>query len=410
MTDIHPIIDKLARWVQQQGHRITSIVRPGISAHAKGFAFDVAPWKFSKGWGDRRRAREFHELLRPLSEGHPLMVVGEGAHIHAELSEDDFTGNIADWWSEKGKGVEMRNDRPDYDMAESGAPELAWGVSAEGGFGASGAIQGFPWAMAAGGPGGMVQARPQPMKMGALHVSRLQGMIRPAILINQLAAGKESAVQKFAQLRLADPPAAREIQGAMIDKMLTLHQHIGYTAFKGGSITADNLGPNAVLRPSEVDSLRISLSAGSVFEPRVFPFTEGAVPGDWYFDLATTLNAIGAAKWPANGVIVNLSASYFNMTPGAPFSISFTTDGRLTRQLTCLFAHNKVKAAQMLILNGVLSGGKPRFVTDLVAAGSVYPNGLFEVNITGLPTNYTPTARLLQYGENETEQFIGLTD
>jgi len=144
------------------------------------------------------------------------------------------------------------------------------------------------------------------------------------------------------------------------------------------------------------------------FQPVVFPFAVGG-PGVFTFDIPTALAAVAGTNYPLfyAGFILTMQASVFNTQIGAFMNVSRNLGlTSVVQNVTDIVQlESGAKVVQMLLLNGIIVAGKPRFWAPPITGGALDPNTA--VTLTNVPTNYTPTLRLLQPGDQQVEHLLG---
>jgi hypothetical protein len=226
-------------------------------------------------------------------------------------------------------------------------------------------------------------------------------------LTNKLATGTASTAQRRAMTGLAarNPAAARDIATRAEVRKAARNETILFESIKGGRFMSSDLGVGAKLRPTEVDALKAALYLSTPFQPTVFTFTAGTL------DLVTSLNSvIGTASIYYAGVFIVLAASTLNINQGAVITMvrHLTTVNAVIQQVSnTIELQSGVNSVEIMLLNAILVSGKPRFWAPLVAGAAVAAANT-DIDIVGLPANYTATARFLQPGDAVIEQFLNL--
>jgi len=229
--------------------------------------------------------------------------------------------------------------------------------------------------------------------------------IKAGRLAGKLATNTANSSQKRAARSLAQssPRMARSVGNAARAKALAQNRHVEFEHVKGGRIVASDLGVGARLRPTEVTALKSAIHLSTPFSPRVFTFTAGTL------DIAQSLNSvIGTSTILYAGILITLAASTLNINQGAIITIvrHLTTVNASIQQVSnTIELDSGVAAVEILLLNGLQVAGKPRFWAPQVA-GNAVAQADTDIDITGLPANYTATARFLQPGDHQVEKFL----
>jgi hypothetical protein len=81
---VDPTINAIAQYLDDEGYRITSILRGKAESHRMGKAVDIAPWIRNDSWATLEAAQRLYRHLAPMF-GDRLSVVGEDNHIHIDV-------------------------------------------------------------------------------------------------------------------------------------------------------------------------------------------------------------------------------------------------------------------------------------------------------------------------------------
>jgi hypothetical protein len=199
------------------------------------------------------------------------------------------------------------------------------------------------------------------------------------------------------------PDLAHKVQAHAAVRHMSKNHGMYYEAIKGGRFLSSDLGIDARLAPNEVDAVKSAIYLSTPFTPTVFSFTAGVL------DIQQSLNSvIGLSTIYYAGLLIVLAASTLNLNQGA--IINMKRNLSLVNAVTLsvndvIELDSGVRAVEILVLNAQLIAGHARFWAPLIA-GSVAAVPSTQITITGLPANYTATARFLQPGDAKVTDFL----
>jgi len=199
------------------------------------------------------------------------------------------------------------------------------------------------------------------------------------------------------------PHLARKVEAHATVRRLAQNHGMYYEAIKGGRFLSSDLGIDSVLAPNEVEAVKSAVYLSTPFTPTVFSFTSGVL------DVQAALNTvIGTSTIYYAGLLIVLAASTLNLNQGAIINMkrNLTAVNSVTLSVNDVIELDSgVRAVEILVLNAQLIAGHARFWAPLIA-GAAGPTVATQVTLTGLPANYTATARFLQPGDAKVTDFL----
>lgn len=403
----HPDVLKLAKAIQDAGWRVTSIWRPE-GTHSTGLSLDASPMRTNIGGFGLRTARHFLGFAHRALPGSHWLVLSEHNHLHIQRTNRDVLGTQAQGETavlydpntfqrlEKLTMNDLYKNLPSDPIGDVSFEQGDADIS----FSDSVALE-MGDADLAGEVGDYEDGGPRTFR----------GKIVPSALIAKIAkAGRINPQQRslLAKLQRSNPRAARLIPAMAKARQAATMDWAQFEYAEGCKIVASSLGRGKLIKDYQLTALKNAVMAFPAVEPAVLPFTVVGSTATLALD-AALVSALGipaaSAAFPFAGIKLMITASELNKTKGAQITIEREFGGLFTLKTTVALSHTQYP--NISFVNGRIIAGEPRFAAPLITPVAV-ASGNWDIVITGLPTGYLPTARLLMPGDVEAERFLRL--
>jgi len=233
-------------------------------------------------------------------------------------------------------------------------------------------------------------------------------------LARKLANGTATSAEKsaFRALQKANPAVGNYVKRFASAAKAAKAGPLPYEVLKGAKLMTSTLGSGAFLRPTEISALKTAIHLSTPFEPLNVSVSGNTV------DIEDVLSGlIGSSPFYYAGILITLSAAVDDINQGAVISVtrSFGTINAATQQVVNNFELSSgIGAVEMLLLNGVLIAGRPRFWAPLITPVAYEeptppdpePTRSYKITFGNVPSSYSKSIRFLQPGDQQIDTFL----
>lgn len=214
-------------------------------------------------------------------------------------------------------------------------------------------------------------------------------------------------------LRRSRPAAANRLEQIARVVKASKPNGVLYEHLSGGTVITSSIGEDRMLGATEIESFKALAYLLPPFQPTVLPFTFDVPSQTWNVDVAQVLGTIvglaAGTPFVYAGSLIVFTASTFNQVQGLPITCLRNITGPFTGVFapmsSTLELEPGIKKAEFLTIHANLVGGKPRFVAPQhLVTGA--PDPTSRITLSGVPSNYIPTLRMLQPGDKTVSKFL----